>query len=235
MRPITRVALKFFCRAEVRGLQNLNDLPKSFILASNHPHELDAWFMPSLLPISKMRGPIFFVSLEKEQYQDKGFRGKYLYGGLLFNLMGAYSVKSGTGEYEQALQNHIEILSDGGIIYIFPEGKTSPDGTIGNARGGVSYLSERTNTPVLPVSIDGISGMRIRDFFLRRRTLSVNIGKMIDINEIPVSVEQPAVNRYKSSTTYILQRIKRLKDAPKEIVEFQKDSVSRSSVKSKEV
>ncbi|NIQ00203.1 MAG: hypothetical protein GWM98_07040, partial [Nitrospinaceae bacterium] len=103
-----------------------------------------------------------------------------MYGGRFFQWLGAYPTRPGTRDYEQSLAAHIEILSCGRSIQIFPEGKKSIDGVIrGPARGGVAFLSWRTNTPVVPVAISGAHRTTLTDFFLRRKRYRLTFGKPI--------------------------------------------------------
>src|SRR5262249_9464290 len=47
------------------------------------------------------------------------------------------------------------LLKDNYSVVIFPEGGRTPDGWMQEFRAGAAYLSERTNTPVVPVYLGG--------------------------------------------------------------------------------
>ena len=49
------------------------------------------------------------------------------------------------------------ILDEGHILFVFPEGTRSPDGTLQQARDGVAVLAMRTGAPIVPVAIAGSS------------------------------------------------------------------------------
>jgi len=181
-RPLVYWLLKFFCRLEVEGLENIEAIDGNFILASNHQHELDGFFLPATIPLSVYFPPIFPVSREKEFYKDKGLRGKILYGGLFFKFMGAYPAYSGLKDYEKSLENQLDIIGDGHSILIFPE-ETVKSTT---AKGGVGFLANAIDKSVVPVKIEGINNMTILDFFLRRKKMKVQIRNPIrqtDIND----------------------------------------------------
>lgn len=169
------VLYKLFMRVEVKGLGNLEKETGPFIFAFNHTHELDSTAIPLSLPMWSRHFPVFFVSAAKERYKTFGWRG-FLYGGKFFNALGAYSVFSGQQNYAYALQTHEELLKKGYSVCIFPEGKRTPDGNLGPARGGLGYLINASRVPVVPVAISGFFNISLMDFLLRKRTLVLTVG-----------------------------------------------------------
>lgn len=169
--------MKFFLHYSVSGLENIKDLPnKTAIFAANHTSELDPILVTMILRRVPGFLPIFYVSREKSFYVNSGWR-QIIYGGLVFRMCGAYPVYTGQHDYEKSLKNHLSLLEQGNSICIFPEGKRSKDGKVGEARGGVAYMSFRTGKPIVPVAISGIHSLTLKDFLLRRRTLKITIGK----------------------------------------------------------
>jgi len=49
-------------------------------------------------------------------------------------------------------------LEDGNVICIFPEGKLTPDGEVGEFKKGIEKIVERTPVPVIPLALDGLWG-----------------------------------------------------------------------------
>jgi len=174
------VLYKIFMRVEIKGLGNLETETGPFIFAFNHTHELDSTAIPLALPFWSRHFPLFFVSAPKERYKTFGWRS-FLYGGKFFNALGAYAVLSGQQNYAYALQTHEELLKKGYSVGIFPEGKRTPDGHIGPARGGLGYLIDVSGVPVVPVAISGFLGISYMDFFLGKRKLVITIGKPMRI------------------------------------------------------
>lgn len=179
------VLYKVFMNIEVKGLGNLETETGPFIFAFNHTHELDATAIPLALPLRSQHFPLFFVSAAKERYKTFGWRG-FLYGGKFFNALGAYAVFSGQQNYAYALQTHEELLKKGYSVCIFPEGKRTPDGFIGPARGGLGYLIDASRVPVVPVAISGFLRISYMDFFLGKRKLVITVG-----NPMRISVPEP--------------------------------------------
>lgn len=171
----TRAILFFFCRFEVRGLENL---PKKcgVIFAANHSSELDPIVVPAALPFFSPLLPVFYVSRPREFYQTSGWR-QFFYGGFFFKLWGSHAAIAGFHDYEKSLATHIQILEKGESVLIFPEGRKTRDGNIQKeAHGGVAYLARRTDCPIVPVRIVGDFNITLGDFFLRRRKISVIFG-----------------------------------------------------------
>ncbi len=83
------------------------------------------------------------------------------------------------GEVDRAgLKAASTILAANGAIGIFPEGGIW-DRRIGDARLGVAYLSQQTQTPILPMGFGGMIGGLSKVLSLKRPVLNVNIGQLI--------------------------------------------------------
>jgi 1-acyl-sn-glycerol-3-phosphate acyltransferase len=172
----TNILLRGFGRLKIRGTENLEGLKGPVIFACNHTSETDPFFVPASLPFFSRFSPIFYTSRESKFYVNSGWR-KYFYGGTFFKAWGSYPVHVGLHDYEKSLAHHIDILRAGGSLCIFPEGRTTPDGNIQPAKGGVSYLAYVTGAPVVPVRIGGVFRFSFKDFLLGRRHLSIAYGK----------------------------------------------------------
>ena len=171
----TRFLLVYFGRIQIRGLENLKGLKGNAIFACNHSSELDPFMVPVSLSFASRFSPIFYASREKSFYVNSGWR-KIFYGGLLFKACGSYPVSVGLHDYKAAMKHQLRIISDGGSVCIYPEGRKTPDGDIQPAKGGVAYLALSTGRPVIPVRIDGLFRFSFADFFARRRQLAVTFG-----------------------------------------------------------
>lgn len=77
-----------------------------------------------------------------------------------------------------ALTKALDVLSQGGIIGIFPEGGIWESGAM-KAQTGVSWLSYRGNAEVLPIAFSGTAGAMNNALRLKRPELSMVIGKPI--------------------------------------------------------
>jgi long-chain acyl-CoA synthetase len=71
--------------------------------------------------------------------------------------------------YRPSLEYTGELLDAGMWILIFPEGRVSSDGRIGDFKGGVSLIAEKTDVPVFPVAIEGMNRVLPPGTWLPRR------------------------------------------------------------------
>ena len=166
--------MNFFGHLEVKGLENLKEIRGNAILACNHASELDPILPPISLPFLSHFSPMFYASREKKFYGGCGWR-QHLYGGNFFKAWGSYQVLVGLHDYEKALANQIRIVNNGGTMCYFPEGRTTPNGEIQPAKGGVVYLAYVTKVPIIPVRLDGTFRLSAKDFFLEKKKTVDNI------------------------------------------------------------
>ena len=58
--------------------------------------------------------------------------------------------------YERAFQIVAEELRDGQLVCIFPEGRLTADGEIGEFRAGMMRILKETPVPVVPMALSGL-------------------------------------------------------------------------------
>lgn len=215
MWPIMWIVLHVFGRIVILGRENIHGHKDGAIFAVNHASEFDPILIPATLnPFSALM-PMFYLSRERAFYEKSGL-AQYIYGGIFFNIWGAYPVTVGTGgDYEYALRHHIKILTRGHSVCIFPEGGKTPDGKIGDGKPGVAYLSWRTGRSVIPVAIHGHYNMGPMEFFGRKRTIVISYGKPITKKEFFGNNNDktpPTHEALKSATKIIMSRIREMYD-----------------------
>jgi|SRR3989344_397060 len=180
-----RTTFIFFADMQVSGLRNLRGIDRSrgVIFASNHSSQIDVILIPSALPLFSRFLPMYFVSLESKYYRRFPI-GKYLYGGILFDILGGITAKKGLRNYSLSLVNHVDLLCHGGSLCIFPEGQVIPGRGTGSAKGGVAYLAEATGATIVPVALSENHDLHIIDFLLLRRRMNVTFGSPTNYEEI---------------------------------------------------
>jgi 1-acyl-sn-glycerol-3-phosphate acyltransferase len=111
------------------------------ILAPNHFSAMDHFFCGLYL-----RRRVRFMA------KSQLFRGWLAW---ILRRGGAFPVQRGRHD-EQAIATALEILRQGGLIVIYPEGGRSRSGRVGErARPGVGRLALESGAPVIPVAIHG--------------------------------------------------------------------------------
>ncbi len=199
----------FFLRLKVEGREHIPVHKKGLVIATNHITELDAILVGVISPFASGVLPLFFVAKPTEGYSNFGLRG-LLYGGRLFRLLGAYRIYSGRRNYAYSLQHHLEILESGETVVIFPEGRRTLDGELQAARGGVAFMAHNKRVPVLPVGISGLYGITLKEFFLRKRQVTIKIGKPIQPKELfrtKKSFEKPHYKREAQLVMHMIQKL----------------------------
>jgi 1-acyl-sn-glycerol-3-phosphate acyltransferase len=142
MKLVLSPILRFFFRIRVEGLEHVpQDGPA--ILASNHISFCDSIFLPLVL-----RRRLTFVA-KAEYFEDPKTAW-------FFRAMGQIPIKRGGGPASlRALESAAEVLRDGHLFGIYPEGTRSPDGRLYRGRTGVARLALENRVPVLAVAMIG--------------------------------------------------------------------------------
>jgi 1-acyl-sn-glycerol-3-phosphate acyltransferase len=142
VKAILTPLLRFFFRVEVVGVENI-PADGAAILASNHLSFSDSIFLPLVL-----RRRLTFVA--KAEYFDDPKTAWF------FRAVGQIPIKREGGSASQgALDAASEVLRDGGLFGIYPEGTRSPDGRLYKGHTGVARLALRNQCPVLAVAMVG--------------------------------------------------------------------------------
>jgi 1-acyl-sn-glycerol-3-phosphate acyltransferase len=139
--------LRLVFRPQSSGLENVpSDGPA--ILASNHLSYADWLFMPLTLPRR-----VTFVA-KAEYFTTPGVKGWFQKK--FFSGAGQVPIdRSGKDAAEGALRSAKNILAQGDLFGIYPEGTRSHDGKLYRGKTGVARLALETGAPVIPVAVVG--------------------------------------------------------------------------------
>lgn len=170
MYSFVRFILKIFVYTiygiSVTGLENIPQNGPA-ILAANHASMLD----PVSLAVMVKR-PIHFMG------KAELFRKRFL--NWLFRGLHAFPVNRGLAD-RTAIRTALELLADGRLVGIFPEGTRNKTETeLLPMQSGASLLAIKAQVPIIPIVVKGTDIIRFR------RKLHVIIGKEI----IPVAGER---------------------------------------------
>ena len=184
--PFTRVILKLFVNFKVEGIHNIEEVRGAIIFASNHVSELDPVLVRAALPCFSRFAPLFYVSRENYLDSIEGIR-KHLYGGVFFKAWGAYPVEAGKKDYAKSLKNHVNLLKDGCSVCIFPEGRMSEDGNLGEVQ--VEVYSEKTFGSNMDFAMQYIPG--------KKGTIIINIDTISVITKTTIEIDNKKLDIYK--------------------------------------
>jgi 1-acyl-sn-glycerol-3-phosphate acyltransferase len=140
---LTRVVYRF----RVRGEEHI-PVSGAAILVCNHVSFIDAVLLMAASP-----RPIRFI-------MDHRIFASPLLGGL-FRLAKAIPIAA-RGEspevYERAFTQARQVLAEGDLLCIFPEGAITRDGALGEFKGGVMKILETNPVPVVPLALQNLWG-----------------------------------------------------------------------------
>ncbi|MCE3234196.1 MAG: acyl-[ACP]--phospholipid O-acyltransferase [Vampirovibrio sp.] len=140
LRGIAWTILKAGFAFEVRGINHLAACRQGLILAGNHTGLLD-----SLTIYAACQR--YFRFMMTEEVFTWGLIGKLVpYG----NIISLYQ-----GRERKALMETIQLLRQGSMVCIFPEGKLTQDGHLNRFNEGVAFLQQKSGAPILPFAIHG--------------------------------------------------------------------------------
>ncbi len=208
----TRLLFNIFCRFEVRGIENLRDIRQA-IFAVNHTSELDSIILTAALnPLGRF-APLFYVAAPNKFFDDVSFGWRrFLYTtAWFFPAWGAYTYTAGHKNYALALNQHVEILKDGGSICIFPEGRITKDGSLQEGRGGVAFLCDATRVPIVPVYIGGVFGIRPATFLGFKRHMTLTFGQPLYVDSLFTEQYIDDASKYKNAVQLAMAAIGGLK------------------------
>ena len=122
-------------------------LPKSFMLVSNHKSLLDFALYLAVFPFRTIR----FLMAEVLYNKGKFFS-------FLLNSWGGIKVER-EGRDFSFVADSIEVLDNGGIVGIFPEGRLPVNGKPWPFTTSTAFIATNTDKPIVPVYTDGNYGI----------------------------------------------------------------------------
>lgn len=163
--------LRVLYRIKAEGRENL---PKSgpVILAANHRSFLDSIFLPLVV-----RRRVTYVA--KAEYFDDRKTAWFFRG------VGQIPIRREGGDAsERALQSAAEVLQEGRVFGIYPEGTRTRDGYLHRGHTGVARLALRCGVPIVPVGLIGTAEIQPvdRKLPLLFRTVRIRFGEPLDLS-----------------------------------------------------
>ncbi len=140
VRVLAIAGLRFWFRVRFIGREHI-PTQGAAILTPNHKNFLDAFFVG----LATRRHVRYMAKVEL-------FRGPLAW---LLPRLGAFPVRRGATD-AQAIETARAILSDGGLVVVFPEGtRVEQTDALGSPHHGAGRLSLETGAPIIPAAITG--------------------------------------------------------------------------------
>ena len=194
-RAILRPLLRLVYGMRATGTEHV-PLTGPVLLVSNHLASWDTLVIPVTC-----RRPVQFLT-KSSYFTRPGLTGRIQRW--FFHSIGAVPVTRSAGRDAQAaLDTGVQVLSEGGIFAVFPEGSRSRDGRLYRGRSGAAWMAQRTGATLIPVGL--VDTNRMRPFGrLRGSAPEVRYGEPIslaDLTGLPAGVAR------REATERIMERI----------------------------
>jgi 1-acyl-sn-glycerol-3-phosphate acyltransferase len=160
--PALKATFKLFSKTQVCGLEFMPTLGP-VVLASNHLSNFDPFPVQFVIP-----RPIYYMA--KAELHHNAIMDA------LLRQLGSFPVNRGTGD-EWAMKHARQVLRQGQVLGIYPEGKRSKTQGLATARTGAARLALAAGCPIVPLAIDGTQ--RMFKNFPHRNPLIIRIGAPI--------------------------------------------------------
>ncbi|MBE9523948.1 MAG: 1-acyl-sn-glycerol-3-phosphate acyltransferase [Chloroflexi bacterium] len=163
LRSLVRIIFPMLFKITITGKENF---PESgpLIVVGNHPAAVEVVLMAAYTPWNVE--PLGAGDVPQEKITQ-----------VLEGLYGQIPIRRGHVN-RVSLQKAVDVLTQKGIVGIFPEGGVWNSGEA-RAHSGVSWLSYKTNTPILPIGYGGTTGALTKALQFKRPKITMNIGKLI--------------------------------------------------------
>ena len=132
-------------RPWIKGLENV-PTTGPVIIVCNHLSFVDSLFLPLLVD----RQMAFLA--KSDYFTGKGIKGWFVR--FFMTSAGQLPIdRSGGKASEASLNAGLEILAQGKVLAIYPEGTRSPDGRMYRGRTGVARMVLEAHVPVIPAAV----------------------------------------------------------------------------------
>ncbi len=189
---VLRVLLCLLTRWQVKGRDNIPD-GGPLLVVSNHVNLVDI----PLLAVALDRRLMFMAKEELFRFKPLGY---------FLGSLAAFPVHRGQADRKAFRQAH-QILSDGRVLVIFPEGTRSQSGRLRAAFSGAVLIARHSGAPILPVAITGTEKIRGVIWLWRRPRLTVNVGPPFHLPPVNGKLTRTGIAEL---TTYIMEHIAEL-------------------------
>ncbi|HFQ95064.1 MAG TPA: 1-acyl-sn-glycerol-3-phosphate acyltransferase [Anaerolineae bacterium] len=188
---VLRVLLRLLVKLDVQGLEHMPDHGPA-IITPNHIGWLDVVLMPAFSKVP----PVTFAA-------EKWGRAPLV--NHLFRHFGqAIFVERGAPD-KRALKAAMEVLKQGGVLGLAPEGTRSHDGILRKGHDGAAWLASRTDATIIPIAMWGHENV-IRGHWLRLRRPEVHF-HVGEPYKLPPEARKARSREMKVYTEMIMRRI----------------------------
>lgn len=167
LRLLLRVLIFVLGRVKVSGLEHIPaDGPT--ILMMNHISALDPGVVIAMIKHRQV------IPMTKEEAAKDWFMGPFVW------WYGAFTVKRGEVD-RKALITSVELLKNGELILIAPEGTRTKTGLI-EPKDGMTYIATKADATIVPVTVTDCIDWKHKLTHLQRVPITITFGKPFKFN-----------------------------------------------------
>lgn len=156
----------YLARWEVYGVENIPE-EGPVILASNHVSYWDPVVIGAVCP-------------RKVRFMARKELFSIIFLGWIIKALKAFPVDR-DGSDRAAIKSSLEILKNGEVLALFPEGTRIRDKRLGEFKNGVSMIALKSGSPVVPIALENTKNIFSKGWF---RKFKVHIGKPLTYPEL---------------------------------------------------
>jgi len=146
---LVRLLVRRLFRLTVVGLDHVPSPP--YIIASNHQTWFDTAFVAAAFP----RLPMIYTMARRDTVFNRGWKR------WLVPRLGVFPIMPRRGELDQqGVATVYQVLSRGGTVLIFPEGRYSRGRALRPLKEGVAHFALQAGVPICPVALSGLDRLR---------------------------------------------------------------------------
>lgn len=134
---------------------------------------------------------------------------------LLLKLLGCIKIDRKIFDIE-AVKKSIEIMKDGGVMVVFPEGKIERREDIADFKSGAILMAHKAGVPIIPVYIEKREN--------KRKRLNIAVGDKIYTKDL-FAKKIPTAAELNEASAYLREREKELKDLIEKDKEIQLERI----------
>ncbi|MGH9047954.1 MAG: lysophospholipid acyltransferase family protein [Acidimicrobiales bacterium] len=204
MKAVLWPLLRLLFRVRVEGREHI-PTSGAAVVAANHQSFCDSLFIPLVI-----RRRVTFLA--KAEYFDNKATAWF------FRSVGQLPIQRGGGDASaRALTTAREVLGDGKLIALYPEGTRSTDGNVHRGRTGVARLALECGVPVVPVGISGTAAIQPYGSRMLRpfRVVGVRFGPPMTFDSaglVDAETGRTSTERLRSFTDGLMREIAHLAD-----------------------
>ena len=145
MVALLRLLVPRLFRLRVVGLEHVPSPP--YLIASNHQAWFDTLFILAVFP----ELPMVYTMARRDTVFNRAWKR------WLVPRLGVFPISPSRGELDQrGVGTVYQVLSRGGVVLIFPEGRYSRGRSLRPLRKGVAHFALQAGVPICPVALSGL-------------------------------------------------------------------------------